>query len=277
MAMTTIDAPCLVDTHCHLDFLSHPQTSLTQALASGVSTIVVPAVCVDNFDRVQALARENASVFYLLGLHPCYVDRLRDDSLTILKSRALAARDDPKFLGIGEIGLDYFVPHLNRERMQDFYDAQLKLARDLDMPVVLHVRSAQDQVAAGLRRYGLRRGIAHAFNGSDVQAQRFVDLGFCLGFGGASTFARATRLQRLARELPLQALVLETDSPDIAPAWVAKGQQNEPHQLPGIARFIADLRGLSPAELVRTTSLNAARVLGLPAQCVEQAPPTHAI
>ena len=253
----------LVDSHCHLDYLQDPEASLALALEAGVSTVVVPAVNPENFHRVQAMAARHDAVFYLLGLHPCYVDRLKDDSLSILKARALAARDDPKFLGIGEIGLDYFVPDLNRDRMQSFFDAQLQLARDLDKPVVLHVRAAQDQVAAGLRRHGVRRGIAHAFNGSDVQAARFIDLGLKLGFGGAATFARATRLQRLFRELPLEALVLETDSPDIAPAWLPKDQQNEPHQLRRIAQTLADQRGLSLAALAEATSQNATIALGL--------------
>ncbi|MFZ9176467.1 MAG: TatD family hydrolase [Burkholderiaceae bacterium] len=254
----------LVDSHCHLDYLQDPEASLALALATGVSTVVVPAVSPENFDRVQALAERHAAVFYLLGLHPCYVDRLKDDSLSILKARALAARDDPKFLGIGEIGLDYFVPDLNRDRMHFIFDAQLQLAHELDKPVVLHVRAAQDQVAARLHRHGIRRGIAHAFNGSDVQANRFVKLGLKLGFGGAATFARATRLQRLFKTLPLDALVLETDSPDIAPAWLAKDQQNEPHQLKRIAQTLADQRGLSLDALAQATSQNAAAALGLP-------------
>jgi TatD DNase family protein len=254
----------LIDSHCHLDYLVDPKQSLDLARQAGVSKVVVPAVSPENFDRVQTLSHTHPEVYYLLGLHPCYVDRLRDDSLAILKARALAARDDPKFLGIGEIGLDYFVPDLNRDRMHSFFFAQLQLARDLDKPVVLHVRAAQDQVAAGLRRFGVRQGIAHAFNGSDVQAKRFIDLGLKLGFGGAVTFSRASRLQRLARELPLESLVLETDSPDIAPAWLPKGQQNEPHQLRRIAAAIAALRQLSEDALALATSHNAAVALGLP-------------
>jgi TatD DNase family protein len=254
----------LIDSHCHLDYLVNPDRSLALAEQAGVRTVVVPAVSPENFDRVQALSRQYPGVYYLLGLHPCYVDRLKDDSLAILKARALAARDDPKFLGIGEIGLDHFVPHLNRDRMQSFFFAQLQLARELNKPVVLHVRAAQDQVAAGLRRFGVRQGIAHAFNGSDVQAKRFIDLGFKLGFGGAVTFTRATRLQRLVRELPLDSLVLETDSPDIAPAWLPKGHQNEPHQLRHIAVSIAALRGLPEDCLAQATTQNAAIALGLP-------------
>lgn len=254
----------LVDSHCHLDFLADPARSVERALDAGLSAIVVPAVCPEHFGRVTALARAHPSVYYLLGLHPCYVDCLKDNALEILKSAAWTAQDDPKFLGIGEIGLDFFVPNLNRDRMQDLYIAQLKLARDLNRPVVLHVRSAVDQISAGLRRIGIHRGIAHAFNGSLVQAGRLIDQGLCLGFGGASTFSRATRLQSLVKTLPLQGLVLETDSPDIAPAWLAEGEQNEPHQLARIARFVASSRGLEFAELACATSQNAARVLGPP-------------
>lgn len=250
-----------VDTHCHLDFLSDPEGCLQAAQLVGVKAVVVPAVSPENFARVADLAHRHAGVFYALGLHPCSVDRLEEDALLVLKNALLAYRNDPKLVAVGEIGLDFFLPNLDRGRMHTLYTEQLRLARDFDLPVVLHVRKAQDQVCAGLRRFAISQGIAHAFNGSLVQAQAFIDQGLVLGFGGAMTFSRALQIRRLAAGLPAQAWVVETDSPDIAPAWMAKGEANRPDQIPAIGAVLADLRGVSPQAVARQSSLNACRML----------------
>jgi TatD DNase family protein len=250
-----------VDTHCHLDFLSDPEGCLQAAHLVGVKAVVVPAVSPENFARVADLAHRHAGVFYALGLHPCSVDRLEEDALLVLKNALLAYRNDPKLVAVGEIGLDFFLPNLDRGRMHTLYTEQLRLARDFDLPVVLHVRKAQDQVCAGLRRFAISQGIAHAFNGSLVQAQAFIDQGLVLGFGGAMTFSRALQIRRLAAGLPAQAWVVETDSPDIAPAWMVKGEANRPDQIPAIGAVLADLRGVSPQAVARQSSLNACRIL----------------
>ena len=253
----------LVDTHCHLDFLDQPGHCLDQAERAGVAAVVIPAVAPPNFSRVREWAHESSRSVYALGLHPCSLDRLGDDALDLLKTELLAVRDDPRLAAIGEIGLDFFVPGLDRTRMTRLFHEQLRLAKDYDLPVVLHVRKAQDQVLAGLRRFGIRRGIAHAFNGSPEQAHAYHRQGIHLGLGGAMTFPRASRIRRLAQELPLEAFVLETDSPDIPPAWLTPGQQNTPEQVVGVARCLADLRGISEAEVAQATT-QAAR-MALPA------------
>ncbi len=189
-----------------------------------------------------------------------FVDKAKEEDLLTLKQKIQASIDDPKFAGLGEIGLDGFVPGLNWDKQVQFFHAQLKLARDFDVPVVMHVRKAQDPVLKGLRIYKPRSGIAHAFNGSFQQADHFLNLNMCLGFGGASTFTRALQLRRLAAELPESAMVLETDGPDIAPEWINK-QRNAPEHLPRIAQAIAELRGLSLQALSVQTQLNAQRVL----------------
>ncbi len=150
-----------------------------------------------------------------------------DDDLIELRRQVAASMDDPRFVAIGEIGLDFFIPDPQVERQNAVYQAQLKIAREFDLPVLLHVRKSQDQVRSAAARAGVRRGIAHAFNGSDDQARHYVDTGFKLGFGGVFTFSRANRLQRLAAQMPLEAIVLETDAPDLAPAWLADDQFSE--------------------------------------------------
>jgi len=253
----------LVDTHCHLDaseFDADRDAVVATACAGGVSRIVVPAVGAFNFDTVRALAARHAGVRYALGIHPMFVDRADDADLDTLRRAVAAAIDDPHFVAIGEIGLDHFVPGLDRVRQERFFVAQLRIARDFDLPVILHVRRAQDAVLKQLRRIRPRSGIAHAFNGSEQQARIFVELGCALGFGGAMTFDRARQIRRLAAALPLDACVLETDAPDIAPAWRAPGR-NAPSELPAIAAVFATLRGEPLARVLAATGATAQRVL----------------
>jgi TatD DNase family protein len=184
-------------------------------------------------------------------------------------------RDDPRLVAVGEIGLDFFVPALctpeMRERQWAFYLAQLQLAKKHGLPVILHVRRSADLLLKGLRQCPVSSGIAHAFNGSAQQAQAFVGMGFALGFGGTLTYERSLQLRRLAAQLPLEAIVLETDAPDIPPHWLyqtaeqrAQGAaqgRNSPAELPRIAQVLADVRGLPLAELATATCHNARRVL----------------
>lgn len=251
------------DTHLHLDaseFDSDRLEVVQRAQALNVTRFVLPAVGAFNFDSVKRLAHEIPGAVYCLGIHPVFVDRAHDNDLETLHRKIGESVNDPKFAGIGEIGLDGFVPGLNWDRQVIFFNAQLKMARDFDLPVVMHVRKAQDQVLKGLRIYKPRSGIAHAFNGSVQQAEHFLKMNMCLGFGGACTFTRALQLRRLAKELPEHALVLETDGPDIAPEWINK-QRNAPEHLPRIAQTIADLRHVSLNELSGFSQANAVRAL----------------
>jgi TatD DNase family protein len=270
--------PFLIDTHCHLDaaeFDRDRDAVRAAAEAAGVGAIVIPAIAVSNFGAVARLAKATAGGHYALGIHPILTPSAKDDDIATLRQAVAAALDDPRFVGIGEIGLDLFVPSLTTPdgiaRQTWFFDEQLKIAREFDLPVLLHVRRAQDQVLAGLRRVRRGRdsmtatGIAHAFNGSLQQAEQYLALGFRLGFGGASTYERALRVRALARELPIDAIVLETDAPDIAPAWLREPGghvgRNAPGELRRIAGEIAVLRGLDVATLAARTTDNAGAAL----------------
>lgn len=261
-----------IDTHCHLDAAElAPDLAAVRARAAtaGVAHCVLPAVEVRNFDAVRTLAHRFGDS-YALGLHPMGTGRARDDDLQRLDEALTRHRDDPRLVAVGEIGLDYFVPGLDGPRQEFFYREQLLLARKHGLPVLLHVRRSADPLLRQLRRIPVT-GIAHAFNGSEQQAKVFVDLGFKLGFGGAVTYDRALQLRRLAAALPLSALVLETDSPDIPPHWLyATAQQraqghpqgrNEPAQLPRIGALVAQLRGMPAAELARASTANACAAL----------------
>ena len=271
-----------LDTHCHWDAAEFEPDRVARraaARSAGVAHCVIPAVARHNWARVRALAHEAplsdaAGDFYALGIHPLYTPQADEADLPALQQALREQRDDPRLVALGEIGLDGFVPGLDWARQTWFYREQLKLAREFELPVILHVRRSADALLAGLRAIGGRsawRGIAHAFNGSAQQAQRFLELGFKLGFGGSLTYERATQIRRLARDLPLTALVLETDAPDIPPQWLyrpaqerAKGVpqgRNSPAELPRIAACLAELRGLSLPELAQATSDNAVSAL----------------
>jgi TatD DNase family protein len=261
------------DSHCHLDapeFDADRAAVIQRARAAGVSRMVMPAVAADHFDRVRLLAHELGCA-YALGIHPLWVDQARDSDLDRLQAALKAHANDPRLVAVGEIGLDHFVPGLDRSRQEAFYVAQLKLARDAGLPVILHVRRSADGLLKGLRRVAVPGGIAHAFNGSAVQAGHFVERGFCLGFGGTLTFERALQIRELARTLPDRALVLETDSPDIPPHWLYRSAadrragapqvRNEPAELPRIAQSLADLRGWTLAHTAAVTTHNVAVAL----------------
>ena len=265
-----------IDTHCHLDeFADHGGAALAdaeraRAAQAGVAHCVLPAVELANLQAVRDLAHRHGDS-YALGIHPLFTPVAGDEDLPALARALEQYQDDPRLVAVGEIGLDLFVPHLDRGRQQHFYRAQLQLARRFDLPVILHVRRSADQLLKALRELPVRGGIAHAFNGSLQQAQAFIDLGFKLGFGGAVTFDRALQLRRLATELPLDTLVVETDAPDIPPHWLyvtaaerAAGRppaRNTPAQLPRIGAVVAQLRGISSTELAHATRANACAAL----------------
>lgn len=251
------------DTHLHLDAseydLDRAQV-VQRAVTNHVTRFVLPAVQVKNFEAVQTLATHMPGAVYCLGIHPLYVDQSSENDLQALRQAVKLAIDDPCFAGIGEIGLDGFIPQPDWARQTLFFHEQLKIARDFDLPVVMHVRRAQDLILKGLRIYQPKSGIAHAFNGSEQQANLFVQLNMCLGFGGASTFSRAQQIRRLVSLMPAEALVLETDGPDIPPEWI-NHQRNEPCHIPRIAEVVSQLREIPLSELSRLTQSNAERAL----------------
>ena len=264
-----------IDTHCHLDaaeFDADRDAVREQSRALGVDLCVYPAVDVKAGDAVRQLAHRHGDV-YALGIHPLYTPQATQTDVEALSSALQLHRGDARLVAVGEIGLDGFVPGLDMAWQEELLRAQLELARTLDLPVILHVRRSAERLLQHLRQVRVRGGIAHAFNGSWQQARAFADLGFCLGFGGALTYERATRLRQLACDLPLEALVVETDAPDIPPQWLytpaaarAEGQaqgRNSPGELPRIGALLAELRGLSPQALAQSTTANACRVLGL--------------
>lgn len=249
----------LIDSHCHLDaaeFDGDRAAVLASARAAGVAGFLVPAVELAGFSGVAELAAAEADVAPAYGIHPLFVARAAESDLEALED--WLAR--PETVAVGEIGLDGYVPDLPRERLERFCERQLQLAERHGLPVVLHVRRAVEDIIRLLRRRSLPGGIAHAFNGSRQQADVLIAMDFALGFGGAMSFAGSRRIRELATTLPLEAIVLETDAPDIPPEW-AQGRRNEPRNLARYAEILADLRGIPVEEVAAATSANARRAI----------------
>ncbi len=251
----------LIDTHCHLDvaaFDDDRPAVLARARAAGVSRIVVPGITAEGWQGLLSLCEGEDGLYPALGLHPVFLDQHRPDDLRALETAI--ARHAP--VAVGEIGLDFYLPALDVERQKALFEAQLHIARDAGLPVLLHVRKAHDDTLALLRRTRVTGGICHAFNGSLQQARQYMDLGFKLGFGGMLTYERSHKLHRLARELPLEAMMLETDAPDMPPAS-HHGQRNSPEYLPEVLQALARLREEDADTIAAQTTANAIELLKL--------------
>jgi len=255
----------LIDTHTHLDFPDFDADRaalLARSRAVGVERMVVLGVCQANWQRVWDLVDAHDGLHAALGLHPVYLDTHRPEHLDELHQWLERLAGHPRLCAVGEIGLDYFIEHLDRDRQQALFDAQLQLANEFELPALIHVRRAHAATIATLKRARLQRaGIIHAFAGSYEEAREYLKLGFKLGLGGAPTWPQANRLRKVVARLPLEAVVLETDAPDMAPA-MHPNQRNSPEHLPAICVAIAEIMGISSAHLAETSSRNAAEVFG---------------
>ena len=255
----------LIDTHTHLDFPDFDADRsqvLASAQAKGVERVVVLGVHQANWQRVWDLAQDDPRVYAALGLHPVFLEEHQPEHLQALREWLERLHGHPKLCAIGEFGLDYYLKDLDRERQQPLFEAQLQMARDFDLPVLLHVRHSHAVVIATLKRYKLSRaGVIHAFAGSWEEAREYLKLGFKLGLGGAPTWPQALRLRKVLPRLPLDCVVLETDSPDMAPAMFP-GQRNSPEHLPEIATQLAQIMGLDVEQLAHASTRNAAQLFG---------------
>lgn len=253
----------LFDSHSHLDvpeFDGDRDAVLARARAAGVCEQLVPAVDHDSWPALREACRDDPGLYPAYGLHPVYLERHRPEHLGAL--REWIGRERP--LAIGECGLDFFVEGLDLEWQRALFRGQLELAREFDLPLVVHARRAVEEVYVTAKRIGGVRGIVHSFGGSAEQARQLAELGFLLGIGGPVTYERARRLRRLVAECPLEWLVLETDSPD-QPDASHRGQRNEPARLTEVLRVVAEIRDEEPALVAAATRSNARRLLGLAA------------
>ncbi len=246
-----------IDTHCHLDFeplSNNIGNVLNQCEQNNIDSIIIPSVMPENLKKVVDLSKNHKDCFYALGFHPLFINKLDDKDLEVLTSHIELSNP----IAIGEIGLDLYLRKDNINKQEYFFSKQLLLAEKFDLPVILHVRSAIDLILKHLRRSKVRGGVAHAFNGSFQQAEQFIQLGFKLGFGGAMTYPRAKHLKRLAKEISLEHIVLETDAPNMIPFWSKDKDYNQPAEIAGIGKYFSELRGmesLAIADKIRKNTL----------------------
>ena len=250
----------LTDSHAHLDDSSFDPDRgevLRRAAEAGVRRIVVPAIHRDAWAGIERLCAEHPQALPAYGLHPIFLEQRRPEHVAEL---ARWLKGHPA-VAVGEIGLDYFLEELDREQQRGYFEQQLHIAREFDLPVIVHARRAVDEVTATLRRIGGLRGVVHSFSGSEQQAEQLWRLGFHLGIGGPVTYERAQRLRRIVAGMPIEHLLLETDAPD-QPGAGHRGQRNEPACIAEVLRVVAELRGASAADIAAATTANAARLFG---------------
>ncbi|MCW0423262.1 TatD family hydrolase [Xanthomonas sacchari] len=252
----------LIDSHCHLDaeeFDPDRDAVIARAQAAGVQAQVVPAVTAASWAKLRAVCAAAPGLYPAYGLHPLFLAEHRPEHLTLLGE--WIERERP--CAIGECGLDFFVEGLDEAEQQRYFAGQLQLAREFDLPVIVHARRAVDAVILAIRKVGRLRGVVHSFAGSAEQAAQLRSLDFLIGLGGPVTYARAQRLRRLAATVPLQQLLLETDAPD-QPDAAIRGQRNEPARLRTVLDTIAALRDAPADSIAAQTTANAQRLFGLP-------------
>ncbi|MUV14483.1 TatD family hydrolase [Noviluteimonas gilva] len=251
----------LVDTHCHLDvpeFDADRDAVVARAREVGVTRQIVPAIEAKTWPGLRDACALDDGLFPAYGLHPLLIAAHREAHLREL--REWIERERP--VAIGECGLDYWVEDLDRDVQATYFDGQLQLAREYDLPLVVHARRAVDAVIAAIKRVGKLRGVIHSYAGSEEQARQLADLGFLIGIGGPVTYERANRIRRVAATVPLETLLLETDAPD-QPDSTHRGQRNEPARIVRVMETIAELRGVEPAVIAQATTNNAERLFGL--------------
>jgi TatD DNase family protein len=253
----------LVDSHCHLDvdaFDVDRAEVIARARRAGITRQIVPAIDAAGWPGLRDVCASSPGLYPAYGLHPMFLAHHQPAHLVEL--RHWVQQEKP--IAIGECGLDFFVPGLDAGEQARIFDAQLLLAREFDLPLIVHARRAVDAVIVAIKRVGGIRGVVHSFSGSAQQAAQLCDLGFMIGLGGPVTYPRANRLRTLARTLALDHLLLETDAPD-QPDSGHRGQRNEPARMIHVLKAIADLRGMDPQEVADATTANAERLFGLPA------------
>lgn len=254
----------LTDSHCHIDvaeFDTDRDAVVLRARESGVMRQLVPAIAFASWPQLRTVCAAHEGLFPAYGLHPVYLAAHRPEHLAAL--REWIDRERP--LAVGECGLDFFAPDLDANTQREYFNAQLRIAREFDLPVIVHARRAVDDVIASIRRIGNLRGVVHSFSGSEQQARQLWQLGFCLGLGGPITYPRANRLHRLIANMPLQQLLLETDSPD-QPNNGHQGERNEPARLVEVLQEVARLRRESEERIAETSTQNAERLFRLPSR-----------
>lgn len=245
----------IIDTHCHLDFAAFDadrEAIIEHCKQLGVSQIILPAVDSEGWDKLISLTDRYENLYPALGLHPVFIDKHQESDLDLLEEKVTKYHP----LAIGEIGLDFFIKNTDREKQINFFSRQLDIAASHHLPVILHIRKAHDEVLKILQKKNITGGSCHAFNGTLEQAKKYMEMGFKFGFGGTLTYPNARKIHQLAKELPLESIILETDAPDMT-GFNHKGERNSPEYLPEALEALVNIRQEDIETIVRQTTENA--------------------
>ncbi len=270
--MATTEQAQLVDTHCHLDYIlrndkhplgdegTNPEKVLERALAEGLQFLVNPSVTPKRFNEIIQLAERFEQVYAAVAVHPTDVEDIKDMPDWLEQVEALLSH--PKVIAVGETGLDYYWDKTHQDLQKSCFKSLLELGVKHDLPVIVHDRDAHDDVEKIISEVAGARGIMHCFSGDEAFARKMIEKGFYISFAGNVTFKKAENLQIAASKLPLEWMLIETDSPFLTPVPY-RGKPNEPARVRHVAEKIAELRGISYDEVARVTTENARRVYGL--------------
>ncbi len=251
----------LIDSHVHFDdtrFDKDRDAVYQRAKQAGVIAMIMPAITAESWPKTKQCSAQYENVFPAYGLHPYFIDQHQPEHLDQL--RLWINKEQP--VAVGECGLDYFLSELDQEKQKIFFQAQLEIAKEFDLPLIIHARSAVEDVIHLIKKTGHNKGMIHSYNGSLQQAKQLIDLGYYLSFGGAVTYARAKKLRSLIKELPLDSLLIETDAPD-QPDIVHKDQRNEPGFITEVLATFVELRSESKEKIAQKTMLNTVQLFNL--------------
>jgi len=253
----------IIDTHIHFDddrFDTDRAPIYTNALNTGVSHMIIPATTRARWSKIFSLTKQYANIHPTAGLHPVFVNDHSEEDLHLLDTTL----QNNKCVAVGECGLDGFVKNLDYEKQRYFFTHQIELAAKHKLPMIIHARNAVEDVTLAIKSAnGNVTGVVHSYNGSLQQAQQLIDLGFLLSFGGAITYNRATRLRKIVKQLPVDAIMVETDAPD-QPTQANTGNRNEPAFIGEVVSAIAEIKGLEPEDIAEASNANAIRLFKLP-------------
>jgi len=254
----------LIDTHCHLDvaeFSEDLSAVIQRARTVGVGEMVVPAIDQAHWQHLREIVDTHSGLHPAYGLHPMFMPAHRKEHLDQLDQWL----HENQAVAVGECGLDFYIPEHDQSAQIEYFEAQLNIAKNHQLPVIIHCRKAMDQVIHSLRKVRPASGVLHSFNGSLQQAEQCMDLGFLFGIGGPITYERAKKFRKLVAQLPEDSLLLETDAPD-QPVHGYQGQRNEPARIIHVLGAIAEVRGETPEAVASYTTENARRLFRLSEQ-----------
>lgn len=250
-----------IDCHCHIDFDVFDEDRehvIRRANKAGIEKIIIPGVTKSNWNKIKSCCEKHTSLYPCYGLHPYFLKQHSHSHLRDLETYI----DKNKPIAVGECGLDFFIKTLDKTEQDFYFQKQLDIAMEFDLPVVIHARKSTEAVIHAIKKHPGLRGMIHSYSGSYEQALQLIKLGFYLSFGGPVTYPNSTRLHKLIKQLPLEHILVETDAPD-QPVAHATDKRNEPYFVVDVINSIADILDSNPVHVSNVTAANTRHLFNL--------------